>query len=134
MGILEDIHARARRAPTRIVLSEGEDPRIVEGALRAARDGLTTPSLVGHAPRVAELLRENGAAADALTVIDPATSDWRDPFAEAYHDLRKHKGMTFEKAQTAVQNPLVFAAMMVRLGHADGTIGGAVSTTGDTIR
>ena len=42
--------------------------------------------------------------------------------------------MTLEVAETQVTNPLIFAALMVRLGHADGTVGGAVATTGDTVR
>jgi phosphate acetyltransferase len=33
-----------------------------------------------------------------------------------------------------MQSPLGFAAMMVRQGDADGTIGGAVATTGETVR
>ena len=31
-------------------------------------------------------------------------------------------------------DPLMFAAMLVRAGHADGSIGGAVATTSDTVR
>ncbi|MGI9400682.1 MAG: phosphate acetyltransferase, partial [Rhizobiaceae bacterium] len=41
---------------------------------------------------------------------------------------------TRELAVEAVRNPLVLAAMMVRQDHAGGTIGGAVNTTGDTLR
>ena len=33
-----------------------------------------------------------------------------------------------------INNPLVFAAMLVRNDHADGTVGGAVATTSDTVR
>ena len=39
-----------------------------------------------------------------------------------------------DKAAKAVQDPVVYAAMLVRLGHATGTLGGAVHTTGDIVR
>ena len=42
--------------------------------------------------------------------------------------------MTLDQAQTEIRKRLVFAAMLVRQGHADGTVGGAVETTSDTVR
>ncbi|MGB3554319.1 MAG: phosphate acyltransferase, partial [Jannaschia sp.] len=41
---------------------------------------------------------------------------------------------TPEQAAEAVRDPLTHAALMVRMGLADGTIGGAVATTGQTVR
>ena len=48
MKPLDDILAAARRAPKRIVLSEGEDPRIAEAAVRALQDGIAHPVLIGR--------------------------------------------------------------------------------------
>lgn len=42
--------------------------------------------------------------------------------------------MTEERSLDTMQSDLGFAAMMVRNGDADGTIGGAVDTTADTVR
>jgi phosphate acetyltransferase len=42
--------------------------------------------------------------------------------------------VTPDQARDAVCNPLIFAAMLVREGLADGTVGGAVATTADTVR
>ena len=39
-----------------------------------------------------------------------------------------------EIAEKQAPDPLVFAAMLVRNDHADGTVGGAVATTSDTVR
>ena len=133
-SVLDDILDLASRDPKRIVMSEGEDRRIVEGALRAARDGLAQPILVGRGTDVARRLREAGARSDDVEVVDlPFAPDLRD-YAAAYLELRKHKGVDEEAAARAVADPLVFSAMMVRQGQGDGTIGGAVATTGDTVR
>jgi phosphate acetyltransferase len=42
--------------------------------------------------------------------------------------------MTPEAAAQAALEPLVFANLMVRLGHADGSVAGAVHTTADVVR
>jgi phosphate acetyltransferase len=39
-----------------------------------------------------------------------------------------------EQCRESAQRPLYFAALMVAAGHADGTVGGAANTTGDTVR
>ena len=134
MSALDDLVAAARANPQRIVLAEGEDPRIVEGAVRAVRDGVARVTLIGPPDRVRALLGGHGADPDSFTIIDPAQTPLTEPFAAEYHVLRRHKGVDAQAAREAVLDPLVFSALMVRLGHADGTVAGAVATTADTVR
>ncbi len=134
MKALEDIVCAARRSPQRIVLAEGEDDRIVEAAARAAHDGIARPILLGRPRVIAEACRTLGVDPDLFSPIDPAASDLAEGYADAYLALRRHKGVDRAAAHAAVTDPLGFAAMMVRMGDADGTVGGAVATTADTIR
>lgn len=134
MKPLDDIIAAAAGAPKRIVLSEGEDPRIVEGAARARGEGLARIVLLGNPPVIAEKLAAAGADPAAFDLVDPARADQAEAYAAAYHALRRHKGVDLEAARAAMAEPLAFAAMMVRQGDADGTVGGAVATTADTLR
>lgn len=134
MKPLDRILETAKAAPRHIVLAEGEDPRIAEGAVRAVRAGIATVTLVGRRPVVEEKLAAMGAAAGEVRIEDPASSPLTERLANAYHDLRRSKGVDAEAAAEAVLSPLVFAAMMVREGEADGTVGGAVATTADTVR
>lgn len=118
-----------------IALAEGDDPRVLEGALRARAERVARIILVGDRERIGTLLSDlGGAQTDGIEIHDPADSDLSEPFAEALWALRRHKGMTKEAAQEQVRNRLVFAAMLVRQGIADGTVGGAVETTSDTVR
>lgn len=118
-----------------IALSEGSDPRVVAGAITARAAGLADLILVGvQADVEAELHALGTASGPGLTVHDPRTSPFREEFASAFHELRQHKGVTPEAAAKAVQDPLIYAAMLVRLGHAAGTVGGAVATTSDVVR
>lgn len=135
MTMLQELRNRAASQPAHIVLSEGHDPRIVAGALAATRAGIARITLVGPQATIEDLLSGAGAtAADKITIQDPKTSAITDEVATTYYELRKHKGIREDFAVEQARDPLVFAAMMVRNGHADGTVGGAVATTSDTVR
>lgn len=135
MTPLRDIQVRATANPARIVLSEGHDPRIVAGAIRAVQAGFASIVLVGPNDLVQnELAAAGGADLPGIEIEDPEHSVHFPALAALYFDLRKHKGITEQVAETQARSPLVFAALMVRAGLADGTIGGAVSTTSDTVR
>lgn len=108
-----------------IALSEGEDARVVEGGLAAQEAGLADVIFVGRADHV---------DAPGAAVHDPATSDLTEGFAQAFFELRQHKGVDEAMARAAVETPLVYAAMLVRDGHATGTVGGAVAATSDVVR
>ena len=134
MSALDDLVDAARDNPRRIVLAEGEDPRIVEGAVRALRDRIARITLIGRPGRIQALLGDHGADPGEFAIIDPAETPLAEPFAVEYHALRRHKGVDAPAAREAVREPLAFAALMVRLGHADGTVAGAVATTAETVR
>ncbi len=123
---LEKIFEKARSRPRHIVLAEGEDPRIIDAALRAEREGIARITLLGS-----ENVVGNGSS---IAVIDPKTSDRSADYAHKLYQLRQAKGMTEEQAEAMVKTPLGFAAMMVREGDADGTVAGAVATTADVVR
>jgi len=133
MGIVDQITAASKKASPRIVLAEGEDIRVVQAALQAAREGVADISVVAR-PDAFHELAKGAPGSDLVTVHDPATSEHLDTYTDAYFRLRQHKGVTIDSAREAVASNLGFAAMMVRQGDADGTIGGAVATTSDTVR
>ncbi|MEP1586400.1 MAG: phosphate acetyltransferase [Tateyamaria sp.] len=135
MNVLGNLQSRAAANPAHIVLSEGADPRIVAAAVRAVAAGLGQVTLVGVQDAITDQLAAIDAApTDALRIADPATSPLAADVADSYYQLRQHKGVSRDVAETQAHDPLIFAAMLVRMGHADGTVGGAVATTSDTVR
>ncbi len=58
----------------------------------------------------------------------------REAYVAAYYELRKEKGVTPEKAESTMKDPLFYAAMMVKKGRGDGMVAGALCTTGETLR
>ncbi|RKP52684.1 phosphate acetyltransferase [Trinickia fusca] len=134
MKPLNRIVEAARTSPTRIVLCEAEDPRVLAAAVRASREDVARIVLVGNPDAIGAAARQEALALDEIALVDPATSAWRAPFVDELVALRGSKGMTRELAQAEVLKPLVFADLMVRLGHADGSVAGAIHTTADVVR
>ena len=133
MEVIEAILTAARNARPHIVLSEGEDERVVRAGARAIQDGLASISVVADPDKFRAVARGVDGA-DRINVCDPATSPLLEDYAETYYLKRRHKGVDESAAREAMHNCLNFAAMMVHRGDADGTIGGAVYTTADTVR
>ncbi len=134
MQPLDKIHQRAQQSYARIVLPEGSDPRIVAGAVEAQKRGFCAPILLGDPTDIAALWHTAGGEADQLTVLDPAHLSDSNRYAQELYQLRQKKGMDLVGAQQAIQNPITLAALMVRLGDADGTVGGAQAPTADIVR
>jgi phosphate acetyltransferase len=131
VSFLDDVRARAAAAPRRLVLPEGHDERTLEAAARLARDGLARPIVLGG-DEVREGLAAHGAA--GVEVMDPGHAPVRARLAEHLHARRRARGLTEEEALRLSGDPLLFGALLVAVGGADGSLAGAANTTGDVIR
>lgn len=116
---------RARQLKKTIVFPEGSDARVLEAAARLARDGVVKPVLIGSAPA-------GGLA--GVTFVDPAQSPLLSKYAAYYYERRRAKGVTQMEAQAIAMRPLYFASLMVGVGDAHGSVGGAVNSTAETVR
>jgi len=134
MNFLERIRQRARERPRRIVLPEGADPRTVEAAIELVREGLAHPIVLGPgeiSDAVAALAGETNVR---LEVIDPENDPRRRVLAQRLWERRRAKGMSEEEAWIHAAEPLVFGALLVAVGEADGSVGGALYTTAEVMR
>lgn len=133
-GFLEELRDRAASRSRRIVFPEGTDERVIEAVVRLQRQRLVEPIVLGPPDKVREAIDEAGGDGAAITILDPFRDSRRDAFAAELLDLRRLKGMTLVEAAERVSDPLIFAALMVRGGEADGSVAGAERTTGDVLR
>ena len=138
--ILQNIYAQARARRRRVVLPEAEDRRVLTAALKAAKDDIARITLVGDDERVAaaiDEIREHGSpadAADTIDIINPKTAGNTADYAAALYERRKHKVMTESQSREAIQSPLIYAAVMVHRGDADGMVAGAATATAEVVR
>jgi len=121
VGLIE----RVRTLKKTIAFPEGNDPRVLEAAARLAREGLVKPVLVGAPP---------ANAPRGVEFADPAKSPLANRYAALYYERRRAKGITQVEAAEIARRPLYFASLMVGAGDADGSVGGAVNSTAETVR
>jgi phosphate acetyltransferase len=121
---LEKIKSRARSMRRRIVFAEGDDERVIEAARRLKQESLVDPVLISR----------NSAL--GLESIDPASSPRLRDYAALYYQLRSskvNKRLTEIEANSVARQPLYFAALMVAMGEAHGSVAGCVCTTAETV-
>ena len=135
MSLIDKIVARAQANKQRIVLPESLEERTLTAADKALADGLAEIILIGNVDEIMALADKLGLKhVEEATIIDPATSEKTETYAQLLFELRKKKGMTIEEARKKVLDPLYFGCLIIKNGDADGQISGALSTTGDTLR
>lgn len=123
--------------PARIVLPEGDEPRVLKAADLLLRRGVAELILLGDPIRVNAEAAGVGADISGATVLDPSApeeTDLVERFATVYHERREHRGIELEEARTIVRDVSYFGTLMVELGLADGMVSGAAHTTAHTIR
>lgn len=135
MNILEQMLARAKSHPQRIVLPEGDEPRTLEAANTILKEGIAQLILIGNPTTILSMAKERGLTfIDQATIIDPETDARMGMYASLLYELRKAKGMTEEEAAKKAKDPLYLGCLMIKNGDADGELAGARGTTADTIR
>lgn len=132
-GFLEGLGERAGATPRRIVLPEGHDRRTLAAAVRLRQESGTEPIILGPEAEVRAGLADAGGT-DDMAVVDPTTDARHDRFVRTLLELRKDRGLTEAEAIRWARDPLIFGALMVREGEADGSVAGADHPTGAVIR
>lgn len=117
----------------KLVFTEGTDPRILEAASRLQAEKILAPILVGNVEDVKRAANENGFNIDGIEIIDPLNYVNMDSMVEKMVELRKGK-MTAEDCKKALSAANYFGTMLVKMGEADGLLGGATYSTADTVR
>jgi malate dehydrogenase (oxaloacetate-decarboxylating)(NADP+) len=113
---------------TRIVYAEGEDERVLRAAQIILEEGLTLPILIGRPDVIRARLEKIGSTLEIgkhFEVVNPNDDDRYNQAWSAYHQLMKRSGVTIDIAKDRLRNDnTVIAAILVRLGYADGMICG----------
>jgi len=129
-----DLIERAKHTRRRIVLPEGSEERILRAAEILIRRDVADLILLGNSQEISQKISFLGLHLHQVDIIDPMNSELTERFAGIYVELRRHKGMTVERARDTVTDVSYFGTMMVYDGLADGMVSGAIHTTGETIR
>lgn len=132
MAFMDTIFDRAKADKKTIVLPESYEPRVLEATAKILEQNIADIVLLGDEAKI----KEAAGAWDvsAATVINPETYDKTAEMIDTFYELRKHKGMTPEKAKATLEDPLFYGVMLVKLGLADGMVAGSINSTAATLR
>lgn len=124
---------KARKAQKKIILPEGEEPRIIEAAAICAERSIAKPVLLGDPEKIQEIAKNNGVTLPSnIQILNP--EPLREKYLPLLIELRKHKGITETFAREALQENIVIGTLMLHEGEVDGLVAGAIHTTAHTIR
>jgi phosphate acetyltransferase len=123
--IVQELRRRAAARPLTIVYPEPDDARIVEAATRAAQASIARPVLAGRAE---DLPRNLPPTVRTEAIVEGGR------LAEYARQYAARRGVAEGVALRLVRRPLLYGAMMVALGHADGMVAGASHTTANLLQ
>jgi malate dehydrogenase (oxaloacetate-decarboxylating)(NADP+) len=133
-GIMRGIINRACGDPKRIVFPEGEEPKIMRAARQLIDEGIAAPILLGQRAVIERVAGENLISLRDVAIVDPATSDKRDKYADYLWQRRQRKGLSHGESHQLLFNTNYFGSVMVACGDADALLSGVGMHYPETIR
>lgn len=135
MAFIEEIKNRAKKDIKTIVLPESNDDRTLIATSEVLKQGFAKIVLIGNKNQILKRAQElNLDNLDEVEIVNPHNSEKYNEFVESFYELRKHKNISLEKAKETMLDNVYFGMMMVKHGHADGLVSGAIHSTSDTLR
>ncbi|WP_437132878.1 phosphate acetyltransferase [Streptococcus suis] len=132
MKIFEQLAPKLEGKKVRIVLPEGEEPRILQATKRLVNESDVVPVLLGNPDRIKIYLDIEGIT-EGFEIIDPAHYDRYDEMVAALVERRKGK-VSEEQAHELLKDVNYFGVMLVYMGVVEGMVSGAIHSTASTVR
>src|SRR5258708_31813444 len=131
-----DFRQKAARQPQRILLAEGDDPRVVKAARVLHAEKIALPWLVGSRKKIESLWKKGGGGEFDCPCVDfdALSSAEKKSWAEEWLSLPKNKKQSLDEALEKIQDPLILGCLYLKKGKVDGFVGGATRSTADALR
>ncbi len=133
MELLKKLVEKAKIELKTIAFPESLEERTLKAVKMLIDQKVLKPVLIGNKQAILDEIDKYSIKESDLQIVD-IEDDNNLIYAEQYYELRKHKGMTMEKAKKIVKNPIFLAAFLVKNNIVDGYVCGAITSTGDTYK
>ena len=125
MKIFETIRETLQDKEVKIVLPEGEEPRILQATKRLVKETSITPVLLGNPEKIRIYLEIEGVT-EGYEVIDPQNCSCFEEMVAAFVERRKGKITEDEARKLLKEDVNYFGVMLVYLGKVQGMVSGAI--------
>lgn len=126
-SVRERLQTKAREFRRRVILPESADPRVRAAARQLVEQGLADVWLVGSSECPPDSIH-------GCRILAAGDAEFHQRCTERLYENRRAKGLSREAAAEAVTDPLLWAALLVRLGVVDAAVAGSLATTAAVIR
>ncbi|HDR1070390.1 TPA: NADP-dependent malic enzyme [Pasteurella multocida] len=127
---MKPVFAQAKQNKKRVLLTDGEESRVLHAVQEIATLGIATPILLGRPSVIAQKIKQLGLHIQEgrdFELVDIENNPYFEECYKTYHNLLKRKGITPAGAQRKMlHNPTVIGATLLQLGKADAMLCGLV--------
>jgi phosphate acetyltransferase len=134
MPAIDKFVAKAQKADLKIVLPEGQDPRVVVAANKIIENNVARVVVLGSEEEISNSCSQGGVTERKFETLDYLNSDCFEAYAQEFCEIRKKKNMTMDKAVEFMKNRIFYGCMMTRLKAVDGLVAGSIASTPDMLR
>ncbi|MBP7445003.1 MAG: NADP-dependent malic enzyme [Zoogloea sp.] len=132
--VMKPVFQAAKRAPKRIIFSEGEAERVLRAVQTVVDEGLCRPILIGRPEVVTANIERFGLRLRPeldYEMVNPDSDPRYDQLANHYHSLMERKGVSSDYARREVRRrPTLLGALLLKFGYGDGMICGTYGMHG----
>ncbi len=130
-----NVYEKAKTSTKRIVLPEGDNPKIIRAAILSKEMEIAAPVLLGNAETIKQVADSLNYDITGIEIIDPKTSPNLEKYTQEYYKLRQRKGVTLqESSERLISRRNYFGSVMVRMGDVDGMVTGVTQHYPDSLR
>ncbi|MCW9715982.1 NADP-dependent malic enzyme [Avibacterium sp. 21-594] len=127
---MKPVFAQAKQDKKRVLLTDGEETRVLHAVQEIATLGIAQPVLLGRTHIIAEKIKKLGLHLEVgrdFDIIDIENNPYYDECWQRYHDKLKRQGMTPSGAKRKMlHNPTALGTVLLELGKADAMLCGLV--------
>ena len=132
MDVIQYFRQKASKNPKKVVFPEANDERILRAVNQIIEQRIAEPVLIGEKDTTVPFVEKYISNKEKITIISPSQSSRFQQYITAYCSRREN--VTEKIAERLLKKPLLFGAMMVAQGDADGIVCGVAHTTSSVIQ
>lgn len=129
---MKPVFAQAKLDKKRVLLTDGEEPRVLHAVQEIATLGIALPVLIGRPSVIEQRVKSLGLhlrVGHDYEIIDIEGNEHHQECWMAYYELRKRNGVTPATAQREMRtNPTVIGATLLHLGKIDAMVCGLMGS------
>lgn len=131
MDIMKEFEEKLKNTGKKVVFVECLDHRVLEASCYLKEHDICLPILLGNPEEILSNAEKLGINLEGISIFDNTCEEKREEYAEKYHVICP--AFSVKRLLKKMNNPLFYAAILVKIGWADCMAAGVIYSTADVI-